>query len=628
MVTWSLTIAGTTRTLPEWRIADLQLHQRSLAPDQLTFTAPRARFDEDELCAYGDELILTRIEDGASEIWFRGTRQLTHLDADAAAQFQTYLFDGPWRYLEENILQQPWGVGQLYTDHIILNQFIGQDIKLALDYAIANGALLQYDLADLTALNQFPPADEITGQNIAEVIRTRLHFSPDTIQWFDYTTTPPTLRLQRRSNLTARALRIAGHTGEEPLAKVRTLRPRPDLQVPSVKINAEIIETIDNVEYLIPDVDIYPPGATGREDGALNSTITLQGRTTNNLYAEIECQTIVLNTSAAGLEWLKQHIHILRDPRVTILAGPTNIQRLDENGAAIANPLPSELIQGQIADWMGLEYQREIISVRLSYQVIDDEDGAGALEVVDDKLFTFEIITTDAPAGVSNYSIAESGSAGDPPILGLAEYLYTTLNPLHYDGVIDLEEQDCTGHVRLGHAINLLGSRAEYGAMSALVQQVTFDIFSGMTSIQFGPPRHLTISDILTLLQRFRTRRRWTNPVTQETGELSGTGSNLELGKAVPNTNALNGAQATEILTVRDGNNRIKLDGQEGKLIMTGISTGSAPQGSVTVDIAQTRAGNPPAPRELRIREYAVCIRIGNQDVQKKALFIASDYYD
>jgi len=200
--------------------------------------------------------------------------------------------------------------------------------------------------------------------------------------------------------------------------------------------------------------------------------------------------------------------------------------------------------------------------------------------------------------------VAESVDLGDPSIVGLAQYLYESLATLHYDGSIELEEDECSGVVSLGNSLNLLGSRTEYATMAALIQQVSFGIDSGMTSISFGPPRHLNISDILTLLQRFRTRRRWTNPDTQDTGELSGTGSQLELGKAVPNTNAIDGAGVKELQVIKSDQNMVTLAAQPGNFKIK-MDAGGAQK--LNIDFANAdwiAATN----KELKVKRVTVCV--------------------
>lgn len=558
---WTLTLNGTDQPLDQWPAQNVRLQRQNLQADLLTFQSVRRRFDDDELCAFGDTAILTD-EDG--RVWFRGTRQLVDREAGTSSESQSYQFLGPWRFLSENIYQQPWGVGAVLTSHLIINGTIGQIIKAVLDRAILQGALFQYLQADLDALAAIPVPNEITGQFMENVILSALQFAPDVQSRCDYSTEPPTLRFQKRSALTATSVRLADYEGDStlPAVHVQSLRSRPDLQLPSVKINYETIVTTDGVQTIIPGVEIYPPGATGLEDGAFTDTVVLQGRTTNNIFGEIECQTV----NPTNLEWLKQHIHTLRDPRVTILTGPTEIERVDEDGVAIplADQLPRELIFGTIAPWMRHDnddpvlYQREFFRLKLSYQTIDDETAGAAsqtkLEVKDDAQFTFEIITTDAPDGLTSYSAISDIEFGDPPISGLAQYLYDSLNPLQYDGAMILVEDECTGALDLGQVINLFGSRnTDYETMRALVQQVTFNLDTGTTEIILGPPRHLTLGDLLALLERFRTSRRWTNPDTQETGEIGTDDSgDLALGKATPNNNTIPGAGATKLLTVKD----------------------------------------------------------------------------
>lgn len=639
MITWSLTLAGVTKSFAEWGISDVSLSRASLASDRLTFTAPRQRFDEDDLCAQGAAAILTRTEGDTAAVWFRGTRQPMAYDCGAASETQSYLFEGPWRFLAENIYQQGWN--GIYTSHVIINGTIGQNIQAVLDYAIARGALLAYNAADLAALTATPPANEITGQLCASVILASLQFAPDTVAWLDYSTNPPTLRFVQRGSLAAASVRLADYESTTmPAVKVLALRPREDLQVPSVKINYETIETIDGVQRLIPGVEIAPSGATGLEDGAFTDTVIRQGITQNNIFASLECVTV----ESSSLEWWKKHVAKFRDTgRVTILSGPTDVGHYDEDGVLLTTVYARELPRGggQIAPWMldsngdPLLWQTEFIRATFTIREYDD-DGEN---VVKEGTFQFhlEILTTTAPAGVSDYSAVESADSGDPPITGLAQYLYDALSPLQYEGGLTLEEEECTAALNLGLAINLYGSRAAFETMRAVVQQVTFDLDAGLTNVTFGPPRHLSIGDILALLERFRISRRYTNTATQETGEIGGSDAgDLELGQATGSTNTTPGAADPSYVLVHSGNNKITLDGTNGKVTITnGINTilfdavagrvfmNSITPGVGSVDILLSAA----AGKNFTLREYGVCVKINDVDTAKTAMFLATPYY-
>jgi len=558
---WTLSINGTTQTLAAWGILAVRLTKSNLVADQLTFIRPIQHFDDDELCEHGDEIELFR--DGVR--WFWGTRQLSEGQALANTESQQYLAVGPWRWLAENPYQQGWAT--LYTSHVIVNSSIGANIRLLLDYAIANGAHLQYIQAELDALSIFPPANESTGQLCDHIIAQNLQFSPDVIAWFDYTTDAPTLHFTPRASLTDAGVRLASYTANEalPIATINSLRARPDLQLPSVKINFETIVTIDDREYMIPSVDIYPLSATGREDGVFTDTVTLRGRTENNVFAELDCVQIPNLITGAGAPdaateaWLEQHINSWQDGR-THIGAILSVRRLDEQG----NPLPivygRELPPGGgiIAPWMRLadaspvSHQREFFEVIADFYEYDHELDTDPVKVTRNKMFRFEITTTDAPAGISSYTATESIDFGDQPITGLAQFLYNALNPLQYEAVLELHQDECDAYVDLGTVLNLYGSRAAYETMRAVVQGITFDIDAGRTTITCGPPRHLTLGDLLALHQRFRVNRRWTNPDLQETGELGGSDEgNLELGTAAGNTNALPGAGVVEHLVIK-----------------------------------------------------------------------------
>lgn len=650
MITWKLDIAGTVKTLAEWGVEGVTLQRVNLAGDTLTFSAPRATYATAALCVFGASVRLLRSENSVDTVWFTGTNQTIPSTATAESGFDQYTILSPWRWLAQNVFQQPWFGGTVYTSHILLLGTAGNNIKAVLDYAIASGAPLAYVPADLALLAVTPPADEFTEKTCAQVILQNLQFAPDVVVYFNYTTSPnPTLRFQRRSELLAVDLRMAdfADTTRQAVAAV-SITPRPDLQIPSAKINIEVIEEIDGVQHLVPGVEIYPAGATGREDGALNATLTVQGRTIQNVFGEIETAAI----DVTSLDWWKLHVPALADSRLTVIAGPQSPSAVDVEGNPAA-PLPNELIEGQIAPWMendGVPVEWRKVTLKAKFAVQYDKDGE-TLRLEDEKEFTIDLVTTDAPEGISSYSAVASADSGDPVPVGLAQYLHTSLSELHYQAAISLVQAECDAVVNLGHVVNLFGAKAGHQTMRALVQEVVFSIDDGSTRITCGPPRQLGLSDLLALLQRFRVRRRWTNPDTQDTGEIGGGGGDLALGKATPNNSSSPGestpqtfsayfhptttkvsldALNTEVKVTNGGTPYSRMGLQEFRTVSATRNTVLSPDelrlahsGGATILLALADA----AGRNIQLREVNVCVKVNGVDTTRKMLVLASDAY-
>jgi hypothetical protein len=600
-MTWSLKINGVTKTLAAWRVNHVLLNKVSLRTDSLSFDAPRARIDEAHLCEFGGSVELLRIVDGVPVRWFVGTCDTIPETAEAAGELQHYVILSPWNWLERNPYQQRWYNNTYYTTHCLLAGTLGENIKAVLDYAIANGANLQYVQAELNVLSALAPINEFTEKYCSSAIFENLEFAPDTVGWFDYSTNAPTLHLQRRSSLTAAAVRFAD-APDDGSPVVAAFRPTAlnNQAVPSVKINGETINTVDGVQYLIPSVDVYPLTATGREDGVFSAVVLFQGRNTTNVFGSTDCETIDITS----LAWLKKHVPGLADPRFnqsTMVLVPNSLERLDAFGQTLVVTYPRELLPGgggQIAPWMQLDngdpvlYQREYFRFKVDLEFNENAGDGIPLLGLKSQAFSFELTTTNAPEGHTDYSQIDTLQEGDPPIIGLAEFLYKSLN--HFDGSQNrtqysaetvLIEDECSGHLDLGKVINLLGRRSEFETMRALIQSVIFDIDNGATNIICGPPRQWTIASLLALLERFRTRRSWTNPNTQDTGDIGATTSDVSLGRAIANTNTVPGQGILELQVLKKDTLYIEIDAREKRIKFSNNPAPAQNATSIEIDL-------------------------------------------
>lgn len=119
----------------------------------------------------------------------------------------------------------------------------------------------------------------------------------------------------------------------------------------------------------------------------------------------------------------------------------------------------------------------------------------------------------------------QGGDTPETPPDGLAAYYLTTRNQLHWEGVITLHEQECSGLLKMGNVVNLSGGRPEWTTMFGLIQTVSEDIFNGRTVVTFGLPEHLSPQDFVAVMTQFRNR--------QQTGNFGGTQHNGTAGVPV-----------------------------------------------------------------------------------------------
>lgn len=586
---WTIVANGAEVSLDRFRIAAMQRRRSSQALDVVGFVLDGASFDEDLPLAAEASVVIKR--DGQE--WFSGRVTGAQRTATGSVEGIRYEVSGPWWYLEQLVFQQTWhifGGGDVHKSHCLLNQFadgsamgVREQIAEALDWAITQAtaafgsAPFQYTKADLPDL--YLPVDEVRDITCAEVVRKQLRWVPDAVAWFDYSTSPPTFRCSRRVDLAVMDVAATG------LGAV-TLVPRFDLVVPAVVLKYERIDTVNGSSVPTVFTDAAPTTATGAEFGALCSTIDLQGFAISAASAQITTATLPAAGDSAGWwEWLKTKEGWLSGSAPELVEFVSVSRAADDPDAAL---LPRELIEGQVADWMTFTTQQETVKIRARINV---RDSGGELADTVAKDFSVNIITTTATTGT--YKSSAITASGESPPVGLAQALYTGLSVLEYDGSITLvsEEVGAASVPSIGHRVNLTGSRAEWQAMEAVVQEVTEDVDLGTTTLRVGPPQHLGPRDIVELLRVNRFRFVYTAS-SARAGTSTSSGS-VGLGRTTPKENASSGSNLREFLRIASGG------------------------GSITLNAAL--CGN----LDVTVREISICVN----GVEKRMLVLASEPY-
>jgi hypothetical protein len=115
------------------------------------------------------------------------------------------------------------------------------------------------------------------------------------------------------------------------------------------------------------------------------------------------------------------------------------------------------------------------------------------------------------------------------------------LSAFQYRGTMRHEAEELiwatnpSGAPRVGRKLNVTGGQAGWATMGAGIQQVTEDVFSGTTTVTFGPPEHLGPQDLLSLSMLNRRRpvppkeQQWQFDGEKNDEDAGGTGASREV---------------------------------------------------------------------------------------------------
>lgn len=565
-----------TTTFAENKLSNVTIQQVNMGVDRLTFRAAGRGIDADLVLSPGSAVVVYKDD----AVVFRGNVSRIPIIGSGKDESQSYEIVGPWDLLERLVFQQEWAIG--LQSKCILGQVIktkpnesgtltatviptdcGTVIREVINYAASCGVPIA--CGDING-GPTVPWEEIVDYSCAEVIRRMARWVPEAIGWVNYGQNGNTFNFRLPDALVVTTLAIPPLNQVSPIrATIRdiNLSPVENRSVPAVVLKYHQTSTVNGVSKRVLIEDKAPATATGREIGAIVQTIELSGVTSSSqqLTQRQGIYSALMPDIAADvrLGWLIDKCKQFQDPMNPGALSPS-ISEFKIEKWNRTSKLPRELLEGSLQDWMriripstsggtivnpdaiyGFHDEQCTVMATVSYKVLDttnpSEVTKKVLRVVTDEMISVSVTATDCPPGYY-YRYSKQGpgeNTGESPIMGLAEEILKAMNDSHYQGVVTLAEDEVAAATYMGFRILVSGGRPEWMTMMAQVQSCTRAIDSGYTTLQLGPPGHLSPGDVISLRMANRTRKSPSSSQlrTSTDPSIGGLGT-IEIGSSVP----------------------------------------------------------------------------------------------
>jgi hypothetical protein len=556
---WTLEYDGVEQSFQEWGFTDPRMSPRKLAVTTFRVRISGAtNLVADPPIPHMGQVIIRRGRTThlggftGGEIVFQG-RQITDQRLATRNPADVLTFGDAWWDLENLVFQQQWkcwgaGPGGIYEalgqPFCQLNLF--QDFNTA--YNITNGAQLEEIISwaagcgvqiqagtiDLAWYIQPYPASALS---CASAIQICLKPSPGACCFIDMSTTPPTFNARERYYHTALSLPYASgsHRSSE-------LAPRYDMQVPQVVIQyrqgVRVSSGGSSASWTQLYYDAWPLDATldagvrgGKQVGAMVVPIQLADFQRTDLVQKV---TAAEFGSPPSLDWWKAKKRAMADYTDLAYVGGS-LKILDASGADITGAVlasyPNELLDGAVTGWMkdgaGDAIGVQAVTVQGAFTYKEKDLQGRSWHVVgpaNPHVVSVNTRLTNSAVGTQSYSITQSLDTGQSPVANLAQYIWTLLSWLFWDGTHSIVERNAAGAPEVGtiidgrYALNLTGGAAAWAGMLSPVHGAEIDFTHGTTDIQFGLPKHVGPADLEQLCQFYKFRRILNNAGLRSTG--------------------------------------------------------------------------------------------------------------
>jgi hypothetical protein len=462
-------------------------------------------------CIVNDNIIIAY----SGTVYFRGYVTKIEPYADGEREGYTIVADAKSGNLRRIAYQQQYAVGpatptQAYAFKTRCIVGISNDDELQTTAEAVSDVLTYANSATGVSAGSILPTGaiyfpkfEVVDTSCWEVIQSVLRWHPDAVVYFNHAAS--TLNVQKPTDLATIVTKASSGSGSG--AKSYRAKPLQRRAVRGVVLTFETTTTVDGVPYTT--LTTQTANQTSGLD-IVRRTIALYGPTITTQTQQCITETIPTSTGEVTGDWLKDHFPELRDlnfvaGQVAVVSVSQEVDVTKKVGlGSVPMPggvarYPRELLAGAIPPWQsGISACPTKVTVVLRWTGSTWNENLAGLFSGASKELTLTVDLTGTDAETTTYQTSAS-SGGETAPAGLAQSYYDALSTEAPAGTISWVADEVDRSIVPGKRLTLTGA---FPLTNAIIQSVTADIFSGRTTVNYGPiNRGLTPEDFIGLLR-------------------------------------------------------------------------------------------------------------------------------
>jgi hypothetical protein len=500
-MSWTVQIgAGSAVSFPTAKVSGCQVSFNAGGIDTASLTIAKDATTSPAPAAENDTLILAY----SGTVYFRGYVTQVMPAADGGNEGWTINCNAKSGNLQRVTYQQPYATGAddtlKYKTRCILGLSDGAEpqttdecIDAILAYAqpftgVASGNIL-------SSSGTYFPKIEVVDSTCWEAVQQVMRWHPDCVMWYDHVA--DVVNVTRPASLATTVTKaISGNGSGARQFKGTPLQRRV---VRGVVLKFETTSTVDGISYTDITQQVGGPNSSGLD--VVIRTIALNGTDTVTQSQYCKTQSIPQVPAdlagPAGKSWIEDHFPEFRD--LNFVAGQVGVVSVKQTvdtankvglgtipttGTPPVARYPRELIAGAIPPWQpGISACPVTVEVVLRWTGDTWNEKLAELFSGAEKTLTLSVDMTGTDATTQTYSIATT-TGGEVAPDGLAQAYYDALSVNAPAGTATWVDTEIDRNLKPGKKLTLTGS---FPVTGAVIQSVAADLFSGRTTVNYGP---------------------------------------------------------------------------------------------------------------------------------------------